>query len=98
MGGLVARLVLEDDQYRTAPWIKKVTLFLGICNPHHGAPQALDAGSSGIDAADMPTVTSNLSYPQAIKTCRRRTITACANSQATRHLTSMTKQSRPDLV
>ncbi|MGC1577865.1 MAG: hypothetical protein WA813_17405 [Beijerinckiaceae bacterium] len=70
MGGLVARLVLENDQYKAMPWMSAVKQFLGICNPHHGAPQALAealglVGTSGIDASDMPTLTSNSSYPAA---------------------------------
>jgi hypothetical protein len=68
MGGLVARLVLEDNHYSARSGVKAVKQFLGICNPHHGAPQALAealglAGSSGIDAADMPRVTSDPNYP-----------------------------------
>jgi len=70
MGGLVARLLLEGGDYANEAWFAKIKRFVGICNPHHGAPQALAeamglAGTSGIAADDMPTLTSDPRYPAA---------------------------------
>jgi len=70
MGGLVARILLESGDYAQEPWFAKIKHFVGICNPHHGAPQALAealglAGTSGVSPDDMPTLTSDPRYPAA---------------------------------
>ena len=70
MGGLIARLLLESGDWAQKPWFGKITRFVGICDPHHGAPQALAealglAGTSGISPDDMPTLTSDPRYPAA---------------------------------
>jgi hypothetical protein len=69
MGGLVARLLLEGG-YAKESWFSSIKVFVAICSPHHGAPQALSEalgleGSSGIVPADMPILTSNPNYPAA---------------------------------
>src|SRR5574337_1155105 len=70
MGGLIARLLLESGDYARETWFAKIKRFVGICNPHHGAPQALAeamglTGTSGISPDDMPTLTSDPRYPAA---------------------------------
>jgi hypothetical protein len=67
LGGLVARLVLETPTYRSDPWFTSITQFVGICNPHHGAPLILAEalgllGFQGISASDMPSLASDLRY------------------------------------
>lgn len=57
MGGLVARLVLEDPKYNTQPWFTSIKALITICTPHHGAPQAICEalglqGSSGLHPSD----------------------------------------------
>jgi phospholipase A1 len=64
MGGLVARLVLEDPKYNTQPWFASIKALIAICTPHHGAPQAICEalglqGSSGLHPSDMPRLTSD---------------------------------------
>jgi hypothetical protein len=68
MGGLVARLVLEDPKYNTQPWFASIKALIAICTPHHGAPQAICEalglqGSSGLHPSDMPRLTSDNRYP-----------------------------------
>ena len=68
MGGLVARLVLEDPKYNTQPWFPSIKALITICTPHHGAPQAICEalglqGSSGLHPSDMPRLTSDVRYP-----------------------------------
>jgi hypothetical protein len=74
IGGLVARLLLESNTYNnnpnspTPPWFTCITQFVGICNPHLGAP-LIDAealgllGFQGIAASDMPALGADPRYP-----------------------------------
>lgn len=68
IGGLIGRLLLESPAYAAAPWRSSITEFIGVCNPHHGAPlivaEAVGVfGFQGISAADMPGLAANPKYP-----------------------------------
>jgi hypothetical protein len=70
-GGIVARLLLESDAYRTnppPPWFSAIKQFVGICNPHLGAPLIVANslgvfGYQGIAASDMPALAADPRYP-----------------------------------
>ena len=68
LGGVVARLLLESGTYANEPWLGAIEHFVGICNPHHGAPLILGGalgvlGFQGIGASDMPGLASDPRYP-----------------------------------
>ena len=68
IGGLIARLLLESGTYNNEIWFSSINQFVGICNPHHGAPSVLTealglSGFFGISASDMPSLASDPRYP-----------------------------------
>jgi len=68
MGGLISRLVLETDTYRSRPFYQKITNFIALATPHSGAPLALARvlgldKSMGISAADFKRLSENENYP-----------------------------------
>lgn len=69
-GGIIARLLLENDAYRLNPpsWFRAIKQFVGICNPHLGAPLIVANslgvfGFQGIPASDMPALAADPRYP-----------------------------------
>jgi phospholipase A1 len=68
MGGLVARLMLENRDNWAKPWFSKIRRLVAICSPHLGAPSALLKtlgleGSSPISADDIKRITADHRYP-----------------------------------
>lgn len=68
LGGLVGRLLLETPTYQGSPWFSSITQFVGVCNPHLGAPLILAEslgllGFQGISASDMPGLAADPRYP-----------------------------------
>jgi pimeloyl-ACP methyl ester carboxylesterase len=68
MGGLISRLVLETDIYRTRHFFPKITKFIALATPHNGAPLALARvlgldKALGISAADFKRLSENEDYP-----------------------------------
>jgi hypothetical protein len=41
MGGLICRLVLESDTWKSRPWFGSIDQFIAVATPHLGAPLAL---------------------------------------------------------
>lgn len=70
MGGLICRLLLENDAYRTRPWFSVINQLVAIATPHLGAPLALARilgldSAMGISGADFAWLSSRPEYPSA---------------------------------
>ncbi|HEV2603425.1 MAG TPA: hypothetical protein VGU24_07175 [Microvirga sp.] len=68
MGGLVARLALEDPRYAAAPWLAKVSDLLLLAVPQLGAPLALARalgleGTTGLAPEDLKEIAKDGRYP-----------------------------------
>lgn len=68
MGGLAARLMLEDGRFGGRPWFGSIKLLATFGTPHLGAPLALarifglDA-ANGVSAKDFAKLAANRDYP-----------------------------------
>jgi len=70
MGGLIARLLLEDLKWRDRPWFKAIDQFIAIATPHLGAPLALGRvlgvdSALGISGEDFAWLASREEFPSA---------------------------------
>ena len=70
MGGMIVRLLLENPPEPLPDWFSAVTLVVGICNPHHGAPKVLAMGLGilgdlGIAGDDLAALCADPRYPAA---------------------------------
>jgi phospholipase A1 len=70
MGGLICRLMLERDNYRSTPWFRSIDLLATVATPHLGAPLALSRvlgleGSLGISGNDWRSLANMIKYPAA---------------------------------
>jgi pimeloyl-ACP methyl ester carboxylesterase len=68
MGGLVCRLLLEPPTYAGRPWFRKITTFIALATPHHGAPLALARvlgldSTLGISKEDFRKLAGDPRYP-----------------------------------
>lgn len=68
MGNLLARMILESNNYCQESWFGKINKYVGICGPHSGVPRVLEyalgfRGSLGISPSDMKVIAGNASYP-----------------------------------
>jgi hypothetical protein len=68
MGGLIARLTLEDAANRAEPWFDKVDLFAALAVPHLGAPVAIARaigidGTMGLAGRDVREMGADPRYP-----------------------------------
>lgn len=68
MGGLVARLALEDARYSAEPWLAKVTDLILLAVPQLGAPLALARalgleGTTGLAPEDLREIAKDERYP-----------------------------------
>ncbi len=68
MGGLVARLALEDPRHTAASWLKKVSDLLLLAVPQLGAPLALARalgleGTMGLAPEDLKEIAKDSRYP-----------------------------------
>ncbi len=70
MGGLIARLLLEDPRFRAQPWFAAIDQLIAVATPHLGAPLALGRvmgrdSALGISGKDFATLSNNPAYPSA---------------------------------
>lgn len=84
MGGLIARLVLEDESLQNEPWFKAVDQFIAIATPHLGAPLALARvlgldSALGISGADFARLARQPGYPSAYQLLPAPGEAACWN-------------------
>jgi pimeloyl-ACP methyl ester carboxylesterase len=85
MGGLISRLLLETDTWRTRPWFPKIRGFVALATPHNGAPLALARvlgldSAVGISAADFRTLSANPAYPSGYQLLPAPGEAACWNT------------------
>lgn len=77
MGGLVARLVLEGPEHRTAGWFGRVRLLATLGTPHMGAPLALARilgldSTLGVSGADFARFAADRRYPSGYQLLPQR--------------------------